>query len=114
MDMTSAAGRNPIDENRSGLIGKPIDRVDGRLKVTGKAPYAYEVQEAPGQPAYGFIVEATIPKGRVADIEGRCSHCVQLCTLFCQRVETRRRETGTGRRICTCRLGPQAGRARGG
>jgi xanthine dehydrogenase YagR molybdenum-binding subunit len=43
----------------------PIDRVDGRLKVTGKAPYAYEVQEGPGKPAYGFIVEATIAKGRV-------------------------------------------------
>jgi xanthine dehydrogenase YagR molybdenum-binding subunit len=69
MEMTAPAGRSPIDENRSGLIGKPIDRVDGRLKVTGKAPYAYEVQEAPGKPAYGFIVEATIPKGTVADID---------------------------------------------
>lgn len=69
MDMTSAAVRNPIDENRSGLIGKPMDRVDGRLKVTGKAPYAHEVQEAPGNPACGFIVEATISKGRVADID---------------------------------------------
>jgi xanthine dehydrogenase YagR molybdenum-binding subunit len=69
MDMTAPAARNPIDENRSSLIGKPIDRVDGRLKVTGKAPYAHEVQEAPGKPAYGFIVEATIARGTVAEID---------------------------------------------
>jgi xanthine dehydrogenase YagR molybdenum-binding subunit len=40
MDMNAPAPRNAIDENRQGLIGKPLDRVDGRLKVTGKAPYA--------------------------------------------------------------------------
>ncbi|MGJ7491804.1 molybdopterin cofactor-binding domain-containing protein [Variovorax sp. ZT4R33] len=68
MEMNSPAARNPIDENRGGLIGKPIDRVDGRLKVTGRAPYAYEVQEA-GRAACGFIVEASIAKGRVADID---------------------------------------------
>jgi xanthine dehydrogenase YagR molybdenum-binding subunit len=69
MEMNAPSARNPIDENRGGLIGKPIARVDGRLKVTGEAPYAYEVQEAPGAPAYGFIVEATIAKGRIADID---------------------------------------------
>jgi xanthine dehydrogenase YagR molybdenum-binding subunit len=69
MEMTAPAARNPIDDNRSGLIGKPIDRVDGRLKVTGRAPYAHEVQEAPGKPAYGFIVEATIARGTVAEID---------------------------------------------
>ena len=68
MDMTQPAPRNAIDDNRSGLIGKPIDRVDGRLKVTGQAPYAHEVQEG-GPAAYGFIVEATIAKGSVAEID---------------------------------------------
>jgi xanthine dehydrogenase YagR molybdenum-binding subunit len=32
---------NPVTENRTGLIGKPVDRYEGRLKVTGTAPYAY-------------------------------------------------------------------------
>ncbi|MEJ7686255.1 MAG: xanthine dehydrogenase family protein molybdopterin-binding subunit [Variovorax sp.] len=68
MEMTAPSARNAIDENRQGLIGKPIDRVDGRLKVTGRAPYAYEVQEG-GKPAYGFIVEASIAKGRVSAID---------------------------------------------
>ncbi len=68
MQMNQPAPRNAIDDNRQGLIGKPIDRVDGRLKVMGKAPYAHEVQEG-GNPAYGFIVEATIAKGSVAAID---------------------------------------------
>ena len=46
MNMNQPAPHNAIDDNRQGLIGKPIDRVDGRLKVTGQAPYACEVREA--------------------------------------------------------------------
>ncbi len=68
MEMTAPAARNAIDDNRQGLIGKPIDRVEGRLKVMGQAPYAHEVQEG-GRAVYGFIVEATIAKGRIAAID---------------------------------------------
>ena len=68
MQMNAPIPRNAIDENRNGLIGKPIDRVDGRLKVMGQAPYAYEVQEG-GPAAYGFLVGATIAKGRIASID---------------------------------------------
>ena len=53
-------------ENKlAGLIGRPLDRVDGRLKVTGRATYAYEYA-AQGAAAYGVIVPAAIGKGRVA------------------------------------------------
>ena len=68
MEMNQPAPRNPIDENRNGLIGKPINRVDGRLKVMGLAPYAHEVKEG-ANAACGFIVEATIAKGVVSDID---------------------------------------------
>ena len=67
MDMNRPAPPNAIDENTHGWIGKDLDRVDGRLKATGAAPYAYEVKEG-AQPAYGWIVEATIGKGRVRSI----------------------------------------------
>jgi xanthine dehydrogenase YagR molybdenum-binding subunit len=50
------------------LIGNPVSRVDGPVKVTGQATYAYEESEA-GDPLYGFIVGATIGKGRVARID---------------------------------------------
>jgi xanthine dehydrogenase YagR molybdenum-binding subunit len=49
------------------MIGQPINRVDGPFKVTGRATYAYERWEA-GQPLYGFIVGATIGKGRITGI----------------------------------------------
>ena len=65
MEMNQPAKANPLDENRTGLIGKPIDRTDGRLKVTGQAPYAYEVHEG-GKPVYGHVLEASIAKGRIA------------------------------------------------
>jgi xanthine dehydrogenase YagR molybdenum-binding subunit len=50
------------------LIGQPIDRVDGPLKVSGRATYAYEQWDV-GQPLYGFIVGATIGRGRVTRID---------------------------------------------
>ncbi len=50
------------------MIGQPLDRVDGPLKVSGKATYAYEHWEI-GQPLYGFIVGATLGKGRITDID---------------------------------------------
>ena len=49
-------------------VGQPISRVDGPLKVGGKATYAYEHWDV-GQPLYGFIVGATIGKGRITRID---------------------------------------------
>jgi len=49
-------------------IGKPVNRIDGPLKVTGRATYAAEHWNV-GQPLYGFIVGATIGKGRIETID---------------------------------------------
>ncbi len=57
MEMNEPVGRNLIDENRSGLIGK----------VTGQAPYSFEFRN--DRVAYGFIVGATIAKGRIARLD---------------------------------------------
>ena len=71
MQMNSPAPRNALDENRQGLMGKSVDRVEGRLKVMGKAPYAYEVSEPSmdGAPAHGYIVQATVSRGAVRAID---------------------------------------------
>ncbi len=58
------------EQELAGLIGRPLDRVDGRLKVTGRATYAYEYA-AQGAVAYGVIVPASIGKGRVAAVDVR-------------------------------------------
>src|ERR1700729_2687828 len=53
---------------RRGIVGWPLDRIDGRLKVAGGARYAYEVEQGP-KTAYGFVVEASIGKGRIKSID---------------------------------------------
>jgi CO/xanthine dehydrogenase Mo-binding subunit len=50
------------------MIGQPISRVDGPVKVTGRATYAYEYRQDKA-PLYGVIVTATIGRGRVLDID---------------------------------------------
>lgn len=48
-------------------VGKPLDRVDGRLKVTGRAVYAAE-HPVPGA-VHAVLVMSTIPKGRIASMD---------------------------------------------
>ena len=58
------------ESTQVGLIGLPLDRVDGALKVTGRATYAFEYA-AQGAAAYGFIVSASIAKGRISAVDAR-------------------------------------------
>jgi len=50
------------------MIGQPIRRVDGPVKVTGRATYAYEYWQDEA-PLYGVIVTATIGRGRIQEID---------------------------------------------
>ena len=59
---------NPINRNRSGIIGRAVDRYEGPLKVSGTAPYANEV-ETPSAPAYGALVAASIGCGQVTAVD---------------------------------------------
>src|ERR1700720_461673 len=54
----------------AGPIGLPLDRVDGQLKVTGRATYAFEYATQGGA-AYGVIVPAAVAKGRVVAVDVR-------------------------------------------
>src|SRR5882757_5851886 len=68
MEMDRPIGTNALDVGAQGVVGKPLDRVDGRAKVTGRARYAYEVQQGPAV-AYGYVVEASVGKGRMTFID---------------------------------------------
>jgi len=72
MEMNQPIGRTPLDDRPDGLVGKPLDRVDGPLKVTGHAPYAYETK-ALKNPAYGFIVPAAIAAGTIQSIDAEAA-----------------------------------------
>src|SRR6202044_2922105 len=60
------------ESNLAAPVGLPLDRVDGRLKVTGRAPYAYEYA-AQGAALYGVIVPASIAKGHVVGVDTRAA-----------------------------------------
>jgi len=55
-------------------IGSATSRVDGRAKVTGAAKYAAEF--AAPDLAYGIVVSATIPKGRITSIDASRARAV--------------------------------------
>ncbi|GAB2555986.1 aldehyde oxidoreductase molybdenum-binding subunit PaoC [Spirosoma areae] len=67
MKFETPAGINPIDQLN--VIGKPTDRIEGPLKTTGTAKYAYEHNDAVSNPAYGYVVGAAIAKGRIKSID---------------------------------------------
>ena len=67
MKFDKPATTNPIDQGK--VIGKATDRIDGPLKTTGTAPYAYERHDVVTNQAYGYIVGAGIGKGTIAFLD---------------------------------------------
>lgn len=56
-----------FDKTASNLVGKPINRVEGSLKVSGQAHYSAEIDV--DNKVYGVLVGATIAKGQVENID---------------------------------------------
>ena len=67
MKFSTPATTNPIDKLR--YIGRATDRIDGPLKTTGTAPYAYEQHAAAPNAAYGHVLGAGIAKGRIVSMD---------------------------------------------
>ena len=53
-------------------LGEPVDRIDGRVKVTGAAKYAGDTLL--DRMAHGSIVAATVACGRIAAIDAGAAH----------------------------------------
>ncbi|WP_114227056.1 MULTISPECIES: aldehyde oxidoreductase molybdenum-binding subunit PaoC [Sphingomonas] len=66
MKFTEAAGANPID--RMTVVGRAHNRIDGPLKTSGRAPYAYEHNDV-GHLAYAYPVAAGIAHGQIVSID---------------------------------------------
>src|ERR1700712_962477 len=67
MKFATPATTNPIDQLR--VIGRPTPRIDGPLKTTGTARYAYEHHEQVPDAAVGYVIGAGIAKGRIAAMD---------------------------------------------
>nr|WP_321983708.1 xanthine dehydrogenase family protein molybdopterin-binding subunit [uncultured Lichenicoccus sp.] len=63
----SPAGPNPLDQEH--LLGRGLARVDGPLKVSGRAPYAYEVSDPAGAALVGVLVLSTVAQGSITRLD---------------------------------------------
>ncbi len=63
MKFENPAAANPIDQLK--VVGRAHTRIDGPLKTTGTAPYAYEFHDDVPNAAYGVIVGSAIAKGTI-------------------------------------------------
>lgn len=59
----------------TGAVGAPVERIEGRLKVTGEAAYAYE--HPAEEIVYGWIVGARTARGRIAAIDTGAAMAVE-------------------------------------
>jgi xanthine dehydrogenase YagR molybdenum-binding subunit len=82
--------------------------VDGRLKVTGAARYAYEMQQ--GNVLYGFVVEASIGKGTVKSIDARAAEKAPGVALVLTHQNAPAQGTGNHREAHPVLTGPQVTR----
>ena len=71
MKFDQPAGQNPIDQMK--VVGKPTSRIDGPLKTTGTAPYAYERHGVAPNQAYGWIVGSAVAKGRITRMDTKAA-----------------------------------------
>ncbi|GJD96698.1 aldehyde oxidoreductase molybdenum-binding subunit PaoC [Methylobacterium iners] len=67
MKFETPAGQNPIDQLK--VVGRSTDRIDGKYKTTGTAPYAYERHDVVPNQAYGYVLGAGIAKGRLRGMD---------------------------------------------
>ncbi|PYS92573.1 MAG: acylaldehyde oxidase [Acidobacteria bacterium] len=61
--MSAKQNQRPASKQGSGVVGQPLNRVDGRLKVTGGARFAAEFPH--DQMAYAVLIGSTIANGRI-------------------------------------------------
>lgn len=66
MKFDTPAQNNPVDQLK--VVGQPRDRIDGPLKTTGTATYAYEWHDEVENIAYGCVIGAGIAKGRIVSM----------------------------------------------
>ena len=71
MRFDKPAGDNAAD--RGAVLGRPLPRIDGPLKTTGTAPYAYERHDVANGQLVGYPVGAAIAKGRIRSMDTRAA-----------------------------------------
>jgi xanthine dehydrogenase YagR molybdenum-binding subunit len=71
LTMDQPVGRSLLERGRQGVVGKPVDRIDGVLKVTGAARYANE--KSVDNAAYGFMLSTEFARGRIIKVDAKAA-----------------------------------------
>ncbi|RFC63182.1 xanthine dehydrogenase family protein molybdopterin-binding subunit [Fulvimarina endophytica] len=66
--MDEPVGETRLDNSVQGLLGKPLDRIEGRLKVSGTAAYTLD-EPVEGRLAHAYAICAPVGHGRVAGFD---------------------------------------------
>ena len=103
MKFVQPEGKNPLDNGN--VVGKPFDRIDGPLKVSGQAPYSFEYRKEAPNPAYGWIVLSGIAKGRIRSIDITAAHASEGVLLVYTH-ETVPNKTVSGNSLVSQLTGP--------
>ena len=69
LKMDEADTRRRLDDMAQGVLGTPLDRPDGPLKVSGAATYAAEWQH--DDLCHGVLVRASATKGKLREISAK-------------------------------------------
>ena len=87
------------DKQSTKVIGKPIDRVEGRLKVTGKAKYAAEIPT--DRVAIGVVIQSEITLGRITKIDRAAAESAPgvLAVYTCENPPMRLTESKPGKNL---------------
>lgn len=67
LKMDDKVEHDRLREMVQGVLGEPLDRPEGELKVSGRAPYAMDA--LPEGCCHGVLVRSTISKGRLAALD---------------------------------------------
>ncbi|MGF9691950.1 aldehyde oxidoreductase molybdenum-binding subunit PaoC [Rhizobium sp. 0TCS1.26] len=92
MQFDTPATTNPID--RLKVVGQPIPRIDGQLKTSGRAMYAYEWHDPNMRYAYGYPLGAAIAKGRITAMDTSAAKAADGVLAVVTTLDAGKREKG--------------------
>ena len=92
MKFDTPATTNPID--RLKVVGQPIRRIDGELKTTGGAKYAYEWHDGNVPYLYGYPVHSAISKGRIKSFDVSAAKASEGVVAVVTSLDVGKREKG--------------------
>jgi xanthine dehydrogenase YagR molybdenum-binding subunit len=104
MKLDGPIGHTVLDDD-PGLVGAPIDRVDGAAKITGTARYAYEWPH--DAPLYGYAVQAAAASGTITALDTQAAERAPGVRLVLTYKNAPPQGTGDHRRFAGQLTGPE-------